>query len=58
MKLTSAGESHGKGLVGIIENMPSNLNVDIEISINIWLIGKAVTAGAQGRKLKKIKLIY
>ncbi len=30
MKLTTAGESHGKALVGIIEGLPSNLQIDIE----------------------------
>lgn len=29
MKLTTAGESHGKALVGIIEGLPSNLEIDI-----------------------------
>ena len=28
MKLTTAGESHGKALVGIIEGLPSNLKID------------------------------
>ena len=28
MKLTTAGESHGKALVGIIEGLPSNLQLD------------------------------
>ncbi|MDE5729047.1 MAG: chorismate synthase [Clostridia bacterium] len=30
MKLTTAGESHGKALTGIIEGLPSNLLLDIE----------------------------
>ncbi len=30
MKLVTAGESHGKALVGIIEGLPSNLEIDIE----------------------------
>lgn len=29
MKLTTAGESHGKALIGIIEGLPSNLKIDI-----------------------------
>lgn len=29
MKLTTAGESHGKALTGIIEGLPSNLEIDI-----------------------------
>ncbi len=36
MKLTTAGESHGKGLVGIIEGLPSNLELDID-NINYYL---------------------
>ena len=28
MKLTTAGESHGRALVGIIEGLPSNLKID------------------------------
>ena len=30
MKLTTAGESHGKGLFGILEGLPAGLTVDIE----------------------------
>ena len=30
MKLTTAGESHGKALVGIIEGLPSHLQIDLE----------------------------
>ena len=30
IKLTTAGESHGKMLVGILEGLPSNLPVNIE----------------------------
>lgn len=29
MKLTTAGESHGKALIGVIEGLPSNLELDI-----------------------------
>jgi len=29
MKLSTAGESHGKALIGIIEGLPSNLEIDI-----------------------------
>ena len=36
MKLTTAGESHGKTLVGIIEGLPSNLKIDIP-QINRYL---------------------
>lgn len=36
MKLTTAGESHGKTLIGIIEGLPSNLKIDIS-AINRYL---------------------
>ncbi|MDE6504332.1 MAG: chorismate synthase [Clostridia bacterium] len=36
MKLTTAGESHGKALVGIIEGLPSNLELNIKL-INHYL---------------------
>ena len=36
MKLTTAGESHGKALVAIIEGLPSNLKIDIA-EINNYL---------------------
>lgn len=36
MKLTTAGESHGKALIGIIEGLPANLEIDIE-EINKYL---------------------
>ena len=29
MKFTTAGESHGKAIVGIIEGLPANVNIDI-----------------------------
>lgn len=29
MKLTTAGESHGKALIGILEGLPSNLEIDV-----------------------------
>ena len=30
MRLTTAGESHGKALVAIIEGLPSHLKIDVE----------------------------
>ena len=36
MKLTTAGESHGKMLLGIIEGLPSNMPIDID-EINRYL---------------------
>lgn len=45
MKLTTAGESHGRALVGIIEGMPSNLPIDTSL-INADL---ALRQGGYGR---------
>lgn len=45
MKLTTAGESHGKMLVGIIEGLPSNLPIDTE-EIDRYL---ALRQGGYGR---------
>ena len=45
MKLTTAGESHGRALVGIIEGLPSNLPIDASL-INADL---ALRQGGYGR---------
>ena len=45
MKLTTAGESHGKALLGIIEGLPSNLEIDIQ-EIDKYL---ALRQGGYGR---------
>ena len=45
MKLTAAGESHGKSLLGIIEGLPSNLEIDID-EIDKYL---ALRQGGYGR---------
>lgn len=45
MKFTTAGESHGKALIGIIEGLPSNMPLDIE-AINKYL---ALRQGGYGR---------
>ncbi len=45
MKLTTAGESHGKALIGIIEGLPAKLKIDIE-EINNYL---ALRASGYGR---------
>ena len=45
MKLTTAGESHGKALLGIIEGLPANLEIDIE-EIDRYL---ALRQGGYGR---------
>ncbi len=49
MKLTTAGESHGKALVGIIEGLPSNLQIDIE-EINYYLALRQSGYGRGGRQ--------
>ncbi len=49
IKLTTAGESHGKTLLGILENMPSNLKIDIE-EINRYLVLRQSGYGRGGRQ--------
>ena len=49
MKLTTAGESHGKALIGIIEGMPANLEIDIE-EINKYLALRQSGYGRGGRQ--------
>ncbi len=49
IKLTTAGESHGKMLVGIIEGLPSNLPVDIE-EIDRYLSLRQSGYGRGGRQ--------
>jgi chorismate synthase len=56
MKLTSAGESHGKGLIGIIENVPSNLIIDID-NIDKYLALRQSGYGRGARqKIEKDKI--
>lgn len=49
MRLTTAGESHGKALVGILEGMPSGLMVDIE-EIDRYLALRQSGYGRGGRQ--------
>lgn len=49
MKFVSAGESHGKRLVGIIEGLPSNLKIDID-EINKYLALRQSGYGRGGRQ--------
>lgn len=49
MKLTTAGESHGKMLVGIIEGLPSNLAIDID-EIDRYLALRQSGYGRGGRQ--------
>ncbi|MFT9493832.1 chorismate synthase [Anaerosolibacter sp.] len=47
-RLLSAGESHGKGLVGVLEGFPSNVKIDIE-EINEDLARRQKGYGRGGR---------
>lgn len=49
MKFISAGESHGKCLVGIIEGLPSNLKIDLS-EINAYLALRQSGYGRGGRQ--------
>ncbi len=49
MKFISAGESHGKALVGIIEGLPSKLKIDID-EINAYLALRQSGYGRGGRQ--------
>ena len=49
MKLTTAGESHGKMLLGIIEGLPSNMSIDID-EINRYLALRQSGYGRGGRQ--------
>ncbi|MCD8371727.1 MAG: chorismate synthase [Clostridia bacterium] len=56
MELTTAGESHGKAIVGIIEGLPSNLEIDID-GINADLALRQGGYGRGGRqKIEKDKI--
>ncbi len=49
MKLTTAGESHGKALIGIIEGLPAGLKINIE-EINEFLALRQCGYGRGGRQ--------
>ena len=56
MKLTTAGESHGKALLGIIEGLPANLEINIE-EIDKYLALRQSGYGRGGRqKIEKDKV--
>ncbi len=56
MKFVSAGESHGKALVGIIEGLPSNLKIDIdEINYCLALRQSGYGRGAR-QKIERDKI--
>ena len=55
LKFLTAGESHGQGLLGILDGMPSNLDISEEY-INIQLARRQMGHGRGGRmKLEKDK---
>ena len=57
MKFTTAGESHGKALVGILEGLPSNMPVD-EDKINEYLALRQSGYGRGGRqKIERDRVI-
>ncbi len=49
MKLTTAGESHGKALIAVIEGLPSHLKIDVE-KINADLALRQSGYGRGGRQ--------
>lgn len=49
MKLTTAGESHGKALVAIIEGLPAHLRIELE-EINAELALRQSGYGRGGRQ--------
>jgi chorismate synthase len=56
LRFLTAGESHGKGLVGVIEGLPANLTIDIE-AINRELRRRQMGYGRGGRmKIEKDKV--
>ena len=56
MKLTTAGESHGKALVAIIEGMPSHVKIDKEkINVDLALRQSGFGRGAR-QKIEKDKV--
>ncbi len=50
MKLTTAGESHGKALVAIIEGLPAHLKIDKSMQADL--------AGARGKKSRRTRLKF
>ena len=49
IQLTTAGESHGKALIAIIEGLPSNLPIDLS-QINRYLALRQSGYGRGGRQ--------
>jgi len=53
LEILTAGESHGKGLVGIIHGLPAGLDIDPE-KINFQLVRRQRGAGRGQRIVYKI----
>jgi chorismate synthase len=52
-KFTTAGESHGKALVAIVEGLPAGLEIDVEkINFELWR-GSRATGAAGGNENRK-----
>ena len=49
MRLTTAGESHGKALIAIVEGLPAHLTIDVE-KINAALALRQSGFGRGGRQ--------
>ncbi len=53
MKLTTAGESHGKALCGIIEGLPSNLSLDTEKINNLLALRQSGYGRGARQKIER-----
>jgi len=53
MKLTTAGESHGKALCGIIEGLPSNLSLDTEKVNNLLALRQSGYGRGARQKIER-----
>ena len=47
-RFTTAGESHGPGLVAIVEGLPAGLSSTASASTARWRAASSVTGGAAG----------
>lgn len=56
MKLTTAGESHGKCLVGILEDVPSGLEIDVDQINNYLALRQSGYGRGNRQKIEKDKV--
>ena len=56
MKLTTAGESHGKTLIGIIEGLPSNLKIDIAEIDNYLALRQSGYGRGERQKIERDRI--